>query len=77
MIDYIKTPYELKINATYEQFLDFISKLEKSERLVTIEEFEIDNGIRKAEKARDKRGGQNAQDITMQISTLTLLKHQT
>ncbi len=77
MIDYIKTPYELKINATYAQFLDFISDLEKSERLVTIEEFEIDNGIRKAEKSRKKRSGKNAQDITLKISTLTLLKHKT
>ena len=77
MIDYIKTPYELKVNATYSQFLDFISKLEKSERLVTVEEFEIDNGIRKAEKSREKRGGHNAHDITLKISTLTLLKHKT
>ena len=77
MVDYIKTPYELKINATYKQFLDFINRLEKSERLVTVEEFEIDNGIRKAEKSRDKRKGQNSQDITMKISTLTLLKHKT
>jgi Tfp pilus assembly protein PilO len=77
MVDYIKTPYELRINATYQQFLDFINMLEKSERLVTVEEFEIDNGIRKAEKSREKRKGQNAQDIAMKISTLTLLKHKT
>ena len=77
MVDFIKTPYELKINATYKQFLDFISRLEKSERLVTVEEFEIDNGIRKATKSRERRKGQNAQDITMKISTLTLLKHKT
>jgi Tfp pilus assembly protein PilO len=75
MIDYIKTPYELKINASYKQFLDFINTLEKSERLVTLEEFEIDNGIRKAEKARERRAGHNAQNITLKISTLTLLKH--
>jgi Tfp pilus assembly protein PilO len=75
MVDYIKTPYELKINATYTQFLDFVNLLERSERLVTVEEFEFDNGIRKAEKAREKRAGQKLQEISMKISTLTLLKH--
>ena len=77
MVDYIKTPYELRINATYKQFLDFINLLEKSERLVTVEDFEVDNGIRKAEKSREVRKGMNAQNIDMKISTLTLLKHKT
>jgi len=77
MVDYIKTPYELKIKATYRQFLDLINLLEKSERLVTVEEFELDNGIRKAAKVHEKRGGQNTQEISLKISTLTLLKHKT
>jgi Tfp pilus assembly protein PilO len=77
MVDYIKTPYDLRINATYQQFLDFINLLEKSERLVTVEDFEIDNGIRKATTSREMRKGQNTQNIDMKISTLTLLKHKT
>jgi len=77
MVDYIKTPYELKVRATYRQFLDLTNLLEKSERLVTIEEFELDNGFRKAAKSQEKRGGQNTQEISLKISTLTLLKHKT
>jgi len=77
MVDYIKTPYELKVKATYRQFLDLINLLEKSERLVTVEEFELDNGIRKAAKSHENRGGQNTQEISLKISTLTLLKHKT
>jgi Tfp pilus assembly protein PilO len=77
MVDYIKTPYDLKIKATYRQFLDLANLLEKSDRLVTIEEFELDNGIRKATKAQEKHGGHKMQDISLKISTLTLLKHKT
>ncbi len=73
MRDYMKSPYELNIECAYEDLGDFINKLEKSERLITVEGFEIDNAIR---KIRDRKPGDkaNTHRIVINISTLTLIK---
>ncbi len=72
-VDHIKTPYALIIDCSYEEFGKLVTKLEKSERLVTVESFNVDNGFR---KAQGYKGARDPEDhvIEMEISTLTLIK---
>ncbi len=74
-IDYIKTPYELTVECSYEKFGKLVNRLEKSERLITLESFMLDNGFRKSVASSQQR---NPEDrlIEMEISTLTLIKRQ-
>jgi hypothetical protein len=68
MADYIKTPYSLEVETSYA------NRLEKSERLVTVEEFELSNSIKRTEESM-KRGGFDQRPMSITISTLTFLKH--
>lgn len=72
-LDYVRTPYTLTIEANYDKFGKFINQLEKSERLITVEQFEIDNAIRKS-GAQAQKGDLTAHEIILRISTLTLIK---
>ncbi len=72
-VDYIKTPYAMTIRCSFEQFGKLVAILEKSERLITVESFVLDNGYRKAQ-ARREDSDPKAHDIEMEISTLTLIK---
>ncbi len=40
-LDYVRVPYTIEIEASYKELGRFVNQLEKSERLITIEEFEI------------------------------------
>ena len=73
-LDYVRTPYTLTVNASFKQVGNFINRLEKSERLITVEQFEIDNAIRKSgNKRMDKRKhvDLSAHVMVLRISTLT------
>lgn len=74
-LDYVRTPYTLTMKARYEQIGKFFNELEKSERLITIEQFEIDNAIRKSTALGEQGGDPAAKPIILRISTLTLIKH--
>jgi hypothetical protein len=64
----------MQIECTYEELGKFINRVEKSERLVTVEGFEIDNSIRKIKDIKDVRTKKNAHRMDLTISTLTLIK---
>lgn len=72
-LDYVRTPYTLILESNYERLGKFINFLEKSERLITIEEFEIDNAVRKS-SARAEKMDPKAHEVRLKISTLTLIK---
>lgn len=74
MRDYVKAPYTLRIDCTYEQLGQFVNRLEKSERLITVEGFEIDNAIRKIRADREAGRKPDTHSVDMTISTLTLIK---
>jgi len=74
MRDYIKTPYKMRIECTYEELGMFINRMEKSERLITVEGFEIDNAIRKIKDRREKMERPNTHRVDVSVSTLTLIK---
>ncbi|MDK9699151.1 MAG: type 4a pilus biogenesis protein PilO [bacterium] len=75
--DYVRTPYVLIINASYRQFGDFVNTIEKSERLITVEDFDIDNDVKKV--AQRVKGGASlsVRTIQLKVSTLTLIKKKT
>ncbi len=73
-LDYVRTPYTLTLEASYEKFGKFINQLEKSERLVTVEQFEIDNAVRKSGAQAERNADLSAKSIVLRISTLTLIK---
>jgi len=72
-LDYVRTPYTLTIESTYTELGKFINQLEKSERLITVEQFEIDNAVRKS-SAMAEKGDPKKHEMILRISTLTLIK---
>jgi len=72
-LDYVRTPYTLTVEATYKELGKFINQLEKSERLITVENIEIDNAVRKS-GAQAEKGDLAAKEMVLRISTLTLIK---
>jgi len=76
-VDYIKTPYSMAVECSYNEFGKLLTRLEKSERLITVESFLVDNGFRKAASLKQDKG-RAAEDrlFEMEISTLTLIKRQ-
>jgi Tfp pilus assembly protein PilO len=74
MADYIKTPYSLEVETSYANMVSFLNQLEKSDRLVTVEEFDLSNSVKRSEESV-KRGTMDQRPMTITISTLTLLKH--
>lgn len=72
-LDYVRTPYTLFVEATFKELGRFINQIEKSERLVTIEQIEIDNAIRKSGTLAEK-GDINKKPVELRVSTLTLIK---
>jgi len=72
-LDYVRTPYTLSVEASYQQLGKFVNQLEKSERLITVEQFEIDNAVRKSGSQVEK-GQTDAHEMILRISTLTLIK---
>ena len=74
-VDHIKTPYAMSVVCSYEDFGKLVTLLEKSERLITVESFVVDNGLRKAPSTGELRDPEDHL-IEMEISTLTLIKRQ-
>lgn len=74
MRDYVKSPYSMRIECTYEELGKFLNRLEKSERLITVEGFEIDNAIRKIKDAKESGRRPDKHNVELRISTLTLIK---
>jgi len=73
--DYYSSPYEITINCTFEQLGSFIGEIEKSSRLVIIDEFEIKNGIERVKNFSDPVLLKK-QNIELKLSTITLIKTQ-
>jgi len=73
-LDYVRTPYTLTIQSSYDQFGKFVNEMEKSERLITIEQFEIDNAVRKSSAQVQKFSSLDQKKMTIRVSTLTLIK---
>lgn len=72
--DYVRTSYRLEVECTYKEFGQFINDLEKSDRLITVENFEVNNQPGQVESNKGRRSW-DSHLFEVTISTLTLIKH--
>ena len=71
--NYIFTPYTLEIQCGYEKFGELISELERSKRLIIINEFNFNNTPENVRRTGSKNKLPDAR-ITMEIATITINK---
>ena len=70
---YFKAPYLITLECTFEQFGMFLSEIERSPRLITVDEFEVKNGIERV-KANTEEEKLLEQEFVVNLSTITLVK---
>ena len=70
---YLKAPYLITLKCTFEQFGKFLSEIERSPRLITVDEFEVKNGIERI-KANTEEDKLIDQEFIVALSTITLVK---
>ncbi len=72
--DYVRTSYEMVIECSYKEFGKFVNELEKSDRIISLEEFEVKNKLQKIESRKDRERF-DTHIFELKVSTLTLIKH--
>ena len=70
---YLKAPYIITLECTFDQFGKFLAEVERSPRLITIDEFEVKNGIERI-KAHTDEENLIFQEFSVNLSTITLVK---
>ena len=70
---YFKSPYIVTIRCTFDEFGKFLSEIERSPRLITIDEYEVKNGIERI-KANASEEDLMYQEFLINLSTITLVK---
>ena len=71
--NYYSSPYEMTVKCSFENLGKFLAEMEKSPRLIVINELSIKNGIERI-KNRMEENELMQQEIDLHISTLTLIK---
>ncbi|RMF07227.1 MAG: hypothetical protein D6762_07990 [Candidatus Neomarinimicrobiota bacterium] len=74
--NYIMSPYQLLIRCTFEQLGEFMAELERSPRLISVDEFTVNNGIERI-KNITREEDLETQLVELNLSTLTLVKSST
>lgn len=72
-IGYVESPYDLLIICTYKQLGSFMAEIERSPRLIKVNEFTVENGVERVKnisRAEDLK----TQLVEINLSTITLLK---
>ena len=72
-ITYLKAPYIITLECTFDQFGKFLAEIERSPRLITVDEFEVKNGIERI-KANTEEDKLIYQEFIVSLSTITLVK---
>tara|TARA_B110000014_G_scaffold16339_1_gene10761 strand:- start:209 stop:784 length:576 start_codon:yes stop_codon:yes gene_type:complete len=72
-VTYFKAPYIITLECSYDQFGKFLTEIERSPRLITIDEFEVKNGIERI-KANTDEERLLYQEFVVNLSTITLVK---
>ena len=72
-ITYFKAPYIITLECSYDQFGKYLSEIERSPRLITIDEFEVKNAIERI-KANTNEDKLIYQEFVVNLSTITLVK---
>ena len=71
-----RAPYELIIKCTYSQLGKFMAEIERSPRLIIINEFTVKNGIERVKRSATEED-LLAQIVEIHLATLTLVKSKT
>ncbi|MFQ6614830.1 MAG: type 4a pilus biogenesis protein PilO [Fidelibacterota bacterium] len=71
--NYIMSPYQLLIRCSFDQLGEFMAELERSPRLISVDEFSVNNGIERIKNITREEELQN-QLVELSLSTLTLVK---
>lgn len=74
MDNYIMSPYDLILRCTYEQLGQFFTEVERSPRLVGVQEFIIKNGVERL-KTNVTEEQLEIQEVELKLYTLTLVKN--
>ncbi|NQU67089.1 MAG: type 4a pilus biogenesis protein PilO [Candidatus Marinimicrobia bacterium] len=73
--NYHESPYDITINCTFKELGEFVAEIEKSPRLIRINEFVIKNGIERIKNVSNPEELKR-QNVEMNLSTITLIKSQ-
>ena len=71
--EYFKSPYNLILKCTYEEFGKFLSEIERSPRLISIDEYEVKNGIERI-RSNASENDLMYQEFVVNLATITLVK---
>ncbi|MBH10088.1 MAG: hypothetical protein CMG74_07025 [Candidatus Marinimicrobia bacterium] len=71
--EYFKSPYMLTLKCTFEEFGKFLAEIERSPRLITIDEYEVKNGVERI-RSNASENDLMLQEFVMNLSTITLVK---
>ncbi len=71
--DHLRIPYYLELITSYASLVDFFNDIEKSNRLVTLKDFELNSTVKQFQTLA-KEGKIDKRPVNMTLSTLTLIK---
>ena len=74
--EYYKSPYVITIECSYEQFGKFLAEIERSPRLITLNEYEVKNGVERV-KTNISEEDLIEQVFELNLATITLVKYRT
>ncbi|MCB1059153.1 MAG: type 4a pilus biogenesis protein PilO [Calditrichaeota bacterium] len=70
---YLATPYNMEVYTSYKSLVNFLNDVEKSNRLVTVDKFELSSQVKQVQ-AMAKNGLTDKRPMMIELSTLTLIK---
>ena len=71
--EYYKSPYAITIECSYEEFGKFLAEIERSPRLITLNEYEVKNGVERV-KTNVSEDDLIEQVFELNLATITLVK---
>ena len=71
--EYFKSPYNLILKCTYEEFGKVLSEIGRSPRLISIDEYEVKNGIERI-RSNASENDLMYQEFVVNLATITLVK---
>ena len=63
----------VEVNTSYKSLVNFLNDVEKSNRLVTVDKFELSSQVKQVQ-AMAKNGLSDKRPMMLELSTLTLIK---
>jgi len=74
MNTYVATPYTVEVNTSYKSLVNFLNDVEKSNRLVTLDKFELTSQVKQVQAMAKQQGLSDKRPMMLEMSTLTLIK---